>query len=93
MTIFYKDPDAILDFAFDWSTWLDSGTSESIDDYTIEISPSGELTKDSDGETDGIVTVWLSAGDAGETYSLRCEIETSDGRTDERTMIIKVRER
>ena len=36
MTIFTKDPDAILDFSFDWSDWLDSGAGEAIDDHTID---------------------------------------------------------
>jgi hypothetical protein len=89
MTIFYKDPDAVLDYGFDWSSWLDVG--ETISSYTIDEDTG--ITVDSDSESAGVITVWLSGGTAGETYAVRCEIVTSDSRTDERTMIIKVKER
>ena len=97
MTIFYKDPDAVLDYSFDWSDWLDDGVSEAISSHTIEIvsdeETSPDLTKDSDSESSGVVTVWLSGGTAGVSYSVRCEIETDASRTDERTMLVKVQER
>lgn len=43
--------------------------------------------------TDGIVTVWLSGGDTGSTYDVACRITTDAGRTDERTIHIRIRER
>ena len=91
MTIFIKDPGAVLDYSFDWSDWLDSGSSEAISDYTLEADTG--ITLGSDAEASGVVTVWISGGTAGTTYALRCEIVTDAGRTDERTMIIKVQER
>ena len=86
---FLKDPDAMLDYAFDWSGWLQSG--ETISSYSITVD-SG-LTKESDNESDGVVTVWLSGGTAGSEYTVSCKITTSMSRTDERTMRIKVVER
>lgn len=97
---FIKDPDATLDYKFDWaastngsgdSDWLASG--ETIDSHTVTVE-SG-LTKDSDSATDDdtSVTVWLSGGSAGETYLVGCEITTSSGRTDERSIVIAVEER
>ena len=91
MTIYYKDPDAVLDYAFDWSSWLDSTAPETISSHTITVATG--LTKDSDSESAGVVTVWLSGGTAGTTYTVACEITTSKGRTDERTIIIKVKQR
>lgn len=87
---FIKDSDAILDYAFDWSTnWLQ--TAETISSRVITVE-SG-LTKDSDTESDGIVTVWLSGGTSGTTYTVACKIATSLNRTDERTISIAVRDR
>lgn len=87
---FIKDPDAVLDYAFDWSThWLQDG--DTIESY--EVTASSGLTKDSDSENDGIVTVWLSGGDVGENYEVSCKIVTSLGRTDARTIKIMVRDR
>ena len=86
---FTKDPDAVLDYKFDWSDWLAS--SEAISSYTITVA-SG-LTKDSDTESGGVVTIWLSGGTAGTTYTVACKIVTDGGRTDERTIEIRVTSR
>jgi len=84
-----KDPDATLDFAFDWSEWL--ATNETISTYTLTASTG--ITLETEGafaqsESGGIVTVWLSGGTAGDWYTVACKITTNAGRTDERTMNI-----
>ena len=84
-----KDPSAVLDYAFDWTGWL--ATGETITDYTITADTG--ITVDSSTEDDGKVTVWLSGGTAGINYKVACKITTSAGRTDERTIWIKVVER
>ena len=95
-----KDPSAVLDYAFDWkplthgepgatSDWL--ATGETITDHTITADTG--ITVDSSAESDGKVTVWLSGGTAGINYKVACLITTSAGRTDERTLWIKVVER
>ena len=86
---FTKDPDAVLDYEFDWSDWLASG--EAISSHTVTVA-SG-LTKDSDTESGGVVTIWLSGGTAGTTYTVACKIVTDGGRTDERTVEIRVTSR
>lgn len=97
---FLKDPDAVLDYKFDWkaltngsgtSDWL--ATAETIDSFTIDADTG--ITVDSSAKSDGdtSVTVWLSGGTAGTDYAVRCEIETTLSRTDERTMTIQCRER
>lgn len=86
---FTKDPDAVLDYAFDWSDWL--AASEAISSHTV--TAEAGITKDSDTESGGVVTVWLSAGTAGNTYTVACEIVTDGGRTDERTVEIRVASR
>lgn len=99
-----KDPDAVLDYKFDWkaltngsgsSDWLAAG--ETIASHTITVTPVtlSPLTVDSSAETDvdTSVTVWLSGGLAGTEYGVACEIVTSASRTDERTMRIKCEER
>ena len=86
---FSKDPDAVLDYAFDWTPWLED--SETISSHTITTQTG--LTKDSDSESDGIVTIWFSGGSAGIVYGIACKIVTSGGRTDERTATIRCVER
>ena len=98
-SIFIKDPDAVLDYAFNWSDWLDSDNSpaETIFSYTITISGGGDspisLTNDSDSKTGDIITVWLSGGTVGEIYRVACKIVTTEGRTEERSISIIMQER
>ena len=84
-----KDPSAVLDYVFDWTEWL--ATGETITDHTITADTG--ITVDSSTESDGKVTVWLSGGTAGINYKIACLITTSAGRTDERTIWIKVTNR
>ena len=87
-----KDPSAVLDYVFDWTGWLATvETIETITDHTITADTG--ITVDSSTESDGKVTVWLSGGTAGINYKVACLIPTSAGRTDERTIWIKVVER
>lgn len=89
MTASYmKDPEATLEWSFDWSPWLDD--TETITAYVL--TPNG-LTVVSDSETDGVVTAWLSGGTADTSYRVECKITTSAGRIDERSLTIRVRER
>lgn len=78
-----------MDYVFDWTEWL--ATGETITDHTITADTG--ITVDSWTEDDGKVTVWLSGGTAGINYKVACLITTSAGRTDERTIWIKVVER
>ena len=85
-----KDPSAVLDYVFDWrEEWL--AAAETITDHTITADTG--ITVDSSTEDDGKVTVWLSGGTAGINYKVACKITTSAGRTDERTIWIKVTNR
>ena len=102
MKTYVKDPQAELDYKFDWapltneapgavSDWLASG--ETIESYTLTIA--GGITNVSDSRTDSntSVTVWLSGGSAGREYRVTCHIVTSAWREDDRTIVVKVRQR
>ena len=54
--------------------------------------PAG-ITKDSDSLGSDTALVWLSGGTAGSFYTVACKITTTDGREDERSMLILVVER
>ena len=89
MPSYQKDPEAVLDWQFDWTSWL--ADAETIATHTVTAEDG--LTVDSSAEADGVVTVWVSGGTAGTRYRLECLISTSAGRTDERSVSISVRER
>ena len=89
MSEYNKDPDAVLDYSVDWSTWLGSDT---ISSSTWPVVPSG-ITKDSDTNDTTGTTVWLSGGTAGQTYLLTNRIVTAGGRTDDRSITINITEK
>lgn len=86
---YVKDPNSVLDYSFDWSSWLATGETLSTATWTV---PTG-ITKDSQSLTTTVATAWLSSGTAGTSYDVACKVVTSAGRTDERTMTIIVRNR
>ena len=85
---FRKDPDAVLDFEFDWSSWLAVG--ETIASKTVTVTG---VTLDSSPNDDSSVVAWVSGGTAGTTATVACLITTSAGRTDERTINLAIGER
>lgn len=101
--VVFKDPDARLDFYFDWKAlangtgdtdWLTSG--ETIETFAVT-ADAGIVVDDTDPPAlingDTAVKVWLSGGTAGRVYAVTNRIETSAGRTDDRTLMIRVQER
>lgn len=89
MRTWEKDPSAVLDWKFNWTNWLSA--AETISSATVTVE-SG-LTKDSQSNDTSTVTVWLSGGTLGETYEVTCRVTTNQGRTDERTIGIRMTDR
>ena len=83
-----KDPNAVLDYSWDWTAWLDTG--ETITSHTL--IPTG-VTVESSAVVGSSVVAWISGGTAKSTASVTCRITTSDGRTDDRTMTLWIQER
>ncbi|MGW2666116.1 phage fiber-tail adaptor protein [Nocardia tengchongensis] len=94
-----KDPLAVLDYEFAWGRehggeppWLQPG--EFVQTETITISPAGLTLESSDITAGGqSVTVWLSQGTTGTTYTVRCKVVTTESRTDVRSMSVLVQNR
>lgn len=87
---FLKDADAVLDFGVDWSNWLEDGDTISSSSWTVTPST---ITTDSTENTTTVAKIWLSGGLTGTTYTATNRIVTSDGRTEDRSIYIKVVER
>lgn len=85
---FTKDPDAVLDYAVDWTLWL-AGDEIATSDWTVPVG----LTKVTDTNTATKATVWLSGGQAGQSYTITNRITTTGGRTEDRSITIKCAER
>lgn len=97
---YIKDPDAVLDYKFDWkaltngsgtSDWLAAG--ETISTRTVTADNGITVDSSSITDTNTTVTVWLSGGTHGQDYTVACKIVTSASRTDERSITIQCRNR
>lgn len=82
-----KDPNATLDWTFDWTPWLSKiGDSISSIAWTV---PAG-LTQESVSNSLTKATIWLSGGTDGTSYEVSARITTVGGRIDDRTFGIDV---
>lgn len=82
--VFTKAPAAILDYMWDWTSWLAVG--ETISTFTITV-PAG-ITLQSSSNTTTTVTAWLSGCSPQTSYDIHCSITTNQLRTDIRTITI-----
>jgi hypothetical protein len=84
VTTYEKDPQAVADYAFDWSQWLTGG--DTIASFTV-VAETG-LTIDAvpaPSESGGVITYWVSGGTLGEEYTVTCHIVTAAGREEDHT--------
>lgn len=87
---FVKDPQAVLDYTWDWTAWC-AGVRTIID---AEVTVPDGLTKVGGADfTDTIVTQVIAGGTLGQRYMLTCRITTAGGIIDERSLWITIRDR
>ena len=89
-----KDPQAVLDYPIDFSAWLlDMGATYA----SHTVSKTGSIVIDSSVELNGVVTVIISGGTAGETasFTIHMTATVSGGgiRVDDRTFYLRILER
>ena len=91
-----KSPNAVLDYPFNWAAaapigpWLDLAAGETIVSKTI-VATAGITVQSSPISPGGtVVTNWLAGGTLGTIYTVTCQIVSSAGRTDERSIKVNV---
>jgi hypothetical protein len=88
MRTFTKDPQAKLDYGWDWTEWL--GT-DSIQSATVTVSPNDGSLHVVNTTTSGTkVVAVVSGGNPGQRYALTCHITTTGGLEDERTIYLDI---
>lgn len=85
-----KDPQALLDYQFDWSDWL-SPDGDTIVSHVVTVS-SG-ITLENSTRSSTAVIAWISGGTIGDEYEVDCLITTNAGRQDSRKMTIAIQDR
>jgi hypothetical protein len=86
---FIKDPNAVLDYKWDWTAWLPSG--DTITSAVVAVQ-AGDVAINSQSNTTTAVTAWISAGTAGTEAELRARVTTAQGRIDDRTITLILEE-
>lgn len=84
------DPDAVLDYYQGWTKWL-AGNADTIVSATV-------ITHDITCDEHTIVlgkgvVVWMSRGTPGKVASATIRITTAGGRTDDRTLYFRIKDR
>ena len=92
MPTFVKDPQAMLDYQVDWSSWLAVGETITVSAWTGTTGLTVGSGAQAPSHTTTSATIWLSGGTLGQTYLVVNEITTSAGRVDDRTIGIVVRD-
>jgi len=85
-----KDPNAVLDYTFDWTAWLAGDTLVSIDSAVSGSIGANISAQYFSGQK---ATIWVQGGTSGSKIALRCRIVTLAGRVDDRTVYLKIKER
>lgn len=87
-----KDPDATLDYGWEWNSWVVD--SDTIVASTWEItSGDSSLVIESDFQNGLTTGLWLSGGTVGSLYTVTNHIETAAGREDDRSFTVYIIER
>ena len=81
------DPGATLDYWIDLSDWL--SPDETVVSYEVTV---GGAVLESHSEAEGIITAWITPADARQA-TINYAFTTSQGRTDERTRLVPIRDR
>jgi hypothetical protein len=93
VTIFVKDPGAAIDYAVDWSAGYLAGQTVAESAWTAAPAEAGGLAVEASAMLPGKTVVTLAGGIAGHLYRITNKVRFSDGRSDERTLVVRVEER
>lgn len=85
-----KDPDAVLDYVFDWTDWL-APLADVI--VSVEWVPSAGITVVSSSNTSATATAFAAGGVVDAEEFLTCRITTAGGRTEDRTIRFSITQR
>ena len=93
MTLLMKDPEAVLDYAIDWSAEYLGDDMLAASEWSVEpVEPGGVEVVGSDFDP-GVATVKASGGLAGRLYKLINMVTTASGRIDSRSVVLRVEQR
>lgn len=92
MSFYLKDPEATLDYAIDWTPYLD-GRTIAASDWSVAPDEAGGIAIGEAGFDGARTAARLTGGIAGHSYSLANRVAFSDGSSDDRSLVLRVEQR
>jgi len=90
VAIFLKDPMAIIDFAVDWSANIAADRTITASVWQVLPGGSGAVVVEAAISEPQRSIATLSGGQSGQVYHVTNRVTFSDGRNDERTLVLRV---
>lgn len=92
MSFYLKDPQARVDYAIDWSSYLD-GQTIAASAWAVTPDEAGGIAVETESFALNRSAARLSGGVAGHVYRIGNRVTLSDGAIDERSITLRVEER
>ncbi len=93
MTIFVKDPAALIDYAIDWSAGYLGAQMITASEWQVTPPGGGTIMVLVHRVDTGRTVATLSGGTDGCLYHITNKVRFSDGRCDERMLVVRVEAR
>lgn len=92
MSFFLKDPQARVDYAIDWSVYLDGQTIEA-SSWSVTPDEAGGVVAEEASFEPARTAARLAGGLTGHSYAVANLVTLSDGSTDVRSITLRVEAR
>jgi hypothetical protein len=92
MSFYLKDPDALVDHAIDWSSYLGDRTIVA-SAWSVDPDEEGGVAIAETSFDTGRAAARAEGGIAGHVYRLTNRVTLSDGSEDERSLVLRVEQR
>lgn len=93
MAIFIKDPAAAIDYAIDWAAGYLDGQTIDASAWSVLPADAGAVTVTATLTAATRTGATLAGGERGKLYRVVNRVTFSDGRSDERTLDLRVEDR
>ncbi len=93
MTLLLKDPEATLDYSVDWGAEYLGDDILATSEWSVLPDETGGITVEGNTFDAKIATVKAAGGLAGRVYQLINHVVMDSGRTDSRSIVLRVEKR
>ena len=92
MSFYLKDPGSRVDYAIDWTAYLD-GQVVAASLWSVVPAESGGIAVDATAQDLVRTAATLTGGQIGHVYTVSNRVTLSDGQVDERSITLRVEQR